>query len=116
MVAYHHPGTGLVEEKKKSPDQGMQCVFSSLFRPITKLMWILACNESNLQADTKWKGKGIRETTLLINGFKPKTAKSSSCRPAVCFNDCGTGPDVGLSSFSLSNVLDKFIVNYKGLL
>ena len=78
----------------------MQCVFSSLFRPITKLMWIPACNETNLQADTQWKGKGIRETTLLINGFKLKTTNSSSCRPAVCFNDCGMGPDVGLSSFS----------------
>ena len=94
----------------------MQCVFSSLFRPITKLMWIPACNETNLQADTQWKGKGNRATTLLINGFKPKTTKSSSCRPAVCFNDCGMGPDVGLSSFSLSNVLDKFIVNYRGIL
>ena len=69
----------------------MQCVFSSLFRPITKLMWIPACNETNLQADTQWKGKGIRETTLLINGFKLKMTKSSSCWPAVCFNDCGMG-------------------------
>ena len=94
----------------------MKCVFSSLFRPITKLMWIPACNETNLQADTQWKGKGIRETNLLINGFKLKTTKSSSCRSAVCFNDCGMGPDVGLSSFSLSNVLGKFIVNYRGLL
>ena len=93
----------------------MQCVISSLFRPITKLMWILVCNETNLQAYTQWKGKGIRET-LLINGFKLKTTKSSSCRPAVCFNDCGMGPDVCLSSFSLSNVLGKFIVNYRGLL
>ena len=80
----------------------MQCVFSSLFRPITKLMWIPACNETNLQADTQWKGKGIRETTLLINGFKPKTTKSSFCRPAGCFNDCGMGPYVGLSSSSSS--------------
>ena len=94
----------------------MQYVFSSLFRPITKLMWIPACNETNLQADTQWKGKGIRETTLLINVFKLKTTKSSSCRPAVCFNDCGLGPDVGLSNFSLSNVLGKFIVNYRGIL
>ena len=83
----------------KSTHQGMQCVFSSLFRPITKLMWIPACNETNLQADTQWKGKGFRETTSLINGFKLKTTKSSSCRPAVCFNDCGMGPDVGLSRF-----------------
>ena len=67
----------------------------------------------NLQTDTHWKGKGIRETTLLINGFKPKTTKSSSCRPVVCFNDCGMGRYVGLSSFSLSNVLSKFTVNYK---
>ena len=44
--------------------------------------------------DTQWKGKGVRETTLLINGFKPKTTKSSSCRPAVWFNDCGMGPRV----------------------
>ena len=70
----------------------MQCVFSSLFRPITKLMWIPACSETNLQADTQWKGKDIREITLSINGFKPKTTKSSFCRPAVCFNDCGMGP------------------------
>ena len=105
-----------VSWQNKSTHQEMQCVFSSLFRPITKLMWIPACNETNLQADTQWKGKGIRETTLLINGFKLKTTKSSSCRPAVCFNDCGMGPDVGLSSFSLSNVLSKFIVNYRGLL
>ena len=94
----------------------MQCVFSSLFRPITKLMWIPACNETNLQADTQWKRTGITETTLLINGFKPKTTQSSSCRSAVCFNDCGMGPYVGLSSFSLSNVLGKFIVNYRGIL
>ena len=33
-----------------------------------------------------------------------------------CFNDCAMGPYVGLSSFSLSNVLGKFIVNYRGLL
>ena len=79
-------------------------------------MWIPACNEANLQADTQWKRKGIKETTLLINGFKPKTTKSSSCRPDVCFNDCGMGPHVGLSSFSLSNVLGKSIVNYGGLL
>ena len=77
--------------QNKSTHQGMQCVFSSLFRPITKLMWIPACNETYLQADTQRKGKGIRETTLLINGFKLKTTKSSSCRPAVCFNDCGMG-------------------------
>ena len=35
-----------------------------------------------------------------------------ACRPAVGFNDCGMGPNVDLSSFSLSNVLGKFIVNY----
>ena len=40
--------------------------------------------------------------------------KLSSCRPALCFNDCGKDPCVGLSSFSLSNVLGKLIVNYKG--
>ena len=114
MVAYHHPGIGLVDKTSRLT---RECsVFSSLFRPITKLMWIPACNETNLQADTQRKGKGIWETTLLINGFKLKTTKSSSCRPAVCFNDCGMGPDVGLSSFSLSNVLGKFIVNYRGLL
>ena len=94
----------------------MQCVFSSPFRPITKLMWIPVYNETNLQADTQWKGKGIRETNLLINGFEPTTTKSSSCRPAVCFNDCGMDPNVGLSSFSLSNVFGKFIVNYRGVL
>ena len=103
------PSWHRVSWQNKSTHQGMQCVFSSLFRPITKLMWIPACNETNLQTDTQWKWKGIRETTLLINGFKLKTTKSSSCRPAVCFNDCGMGPDVGLSSFSLSNVLGKFI-------
>ena len=92
----------------------MQCVFSSLFRPITKLMWIPACNETNLQADTQWKGKGIRETTWLINGFRLKTTKSSSCRPAVCFNDCGMGPDVGLS-FSVNSL---WIIGlcYRGML
>ena len=41
-----------------------------------------------------------------------RLSRSSSCRPAVCFNDCAMGPYVGLSSFSLSNVLGKFIVNY----
>ena len=40
--------------------------------------------------------------------------KMSSCRPALCFNDCGKDPCVGLSSFSLSNVLGQLIVNYKG--
>ena len=110
------PSWHWVSLQNQSTHQGMQCVFSSLFRPITKLMWIPACNETDLQADTQWKGKGIRETTLLINDFKLKTTKSSSCRPVVCFNDCGMGPDVGLSSLSLSNVLGKFIVNYRGLL
>ena len=71
------PSWHRVSWQNKSTHQGMQCVFSSLFRPITKLMWIPACNETNLQADTQWKGKGIRETTLLINGFKLKTTKSS---------------------------------------
>ena len=116
MVAYHHPGIGSVDKTSRLTRPGMQCVFSRLFTPITKLMWIPASNETNLQADTQWKGKGIRETTLLINGFKPKTTKSSSCRPTVCFIDCGMGPYVGLSSFSLPNVLGKFIVNYRGLL
>ena len=47
-----------------SNHQGMQCVLSSLLtEPITKLMWILACNETNLWADTQWKGKVIRVTT-----------------------------------------------------
>ena len=32
--------------------------------------------------------------------------KLSSCRPALCFNDCGKDPYVGLSSFSLSSVVD----------
>ena len=36
------------------------------------------------------KRKGHQRDNL-INGFKPKTTKSSSCRPAVCFDDCGTG-------------------------
>ena len=82
MFAYHNPGIGLVDKTSRLT---RECsVFSSLFRPITKLMWIPACNETNLQADTQWKGKGIRETTLLINGFKLKTTKLSSCRPAVC--------------------------------
>ena len=96
----------------------MQCVFRSLFRPITKLMWIPACNETNLQASTQWKGKGITETTLLINGFKPKTSESSPCGPAVCFNDCGMGPYVGLSSFSLSSVNSLWIIGvcYRGML
>ena len=94
------PSWHRVSWQNKSTHQGIQRVFSSLFRPMTKLMWIPACSETNLQADTQWKGKGIRETTLLINGFKLKATKSSSCRPAVCFNDCGMGPDVGLSSFS----------------
>ena len=49
---------------------------------------------------------------MLINGFKPKMTKSSSCRPDVCLNDYGKG----LSSFSLSNVLGKLIVNYRCLL
>ena len=31
---------------------------------MTKLMWIPACNETNLHVDTQLKGKGIRETTL----------------------------------------------------
>ena len=31
----------------------MQCVFSSLFRPMTKLMWIPACNETNLPRASK---------------------------------------------------------------
>ena len=62
------------------------------------------------------KRKVIRETTLLINGFNPKTTKSSSFRQAVCFNDFAKGPYVGLSSFSLSKVLGKLIVNYRGLL
>ena len=78
------PSWHRVSWQNKSTHQGMQCVFSSLFRPITKLMWIPACNETNPQADTQWKGKGIRETTLLINGCKLKTTKSSSCRPAAC--------------------------------
>ena len=59
---------------------------------MTKFMWIPACNETNLQADTQWKGKGTRETTLSIKGFKPKTTKSSPCRSAFCFSDCGMGP------------------------
>ena len=47
-----------------SNHQGMQCVLSSLLtESITKLMWILACNETNLWADTQWKGKVIRVTT-----------------------------------------------------
>ena len=110
------PSWHRVSWQNNSTHLGMQCVFSSLFRPITKLMLIPACNETNLQADTQWKGKGIRETTLAINGFKLKTTKSSSCWPAVCFNDCGMGPYMGLLSFSLSSVLGKFIVNYRGLL
>ena len=57
-----------VSWQNKSTHQGMQCVFSSLFRPITKLMWIPACNETNLQADTQWKGKAIREFQWLWNG------------------------------------------------
>ena len=79
------PSSHRVSWQNKSTHQGMQCVFSSLFRPIIKLMWIPACNETNLQANTQWKGKGIRETTLLINSFKPKTTKSSSCvdQPSV---------------------------------
>ena len=112
------PSWHRVSWQNKSTHQGMQCVFSSLFRPITKLMWIPACNETNLQADSQWKGKGIRETTLLINGFKPKTAKSSSCRPAVCFNDCGMGPHVGSWSFSLFSVNSLWIIGgcYRGML
>ena len=62
------------------------------------------------------KERASERQLLLINGFKLKTTKSSSCRPAVCFDDCGMGSDVGLSSLSLSNVLGKFIVNYRGLL
>ena len=115
------PSWHRVSWQNKSTHQGMQCVFSSLFRPITKLMWIPACNETNLQADTPWKGKDIRETTLLINGFKLKTTKSSSCRPAVCFNDCGMGPDVGLSRFShcpMFSVNSLWIIGacYRGIL
>ena len=83
------PSWHRVSWQNKSTHQGMQCVFSSLFRPLTKIMWIPACNETNLQADTQRKGKGIRETTLFINGFKLKTTKLSSCRLAVCFSDCG---------------------------
>ena len=62
------PSWHRVSWQNKSTHQGMQCVFSSLFRPITKLMWIPACNETNLQADTRWKGKGIREFQWLWNG------------------------------------------------
>ena len=108
MVVYHHPSIGLIG---KTCHQKMQCVFSTLFVFTTKLMWISAYNESHLQADTQWKGNVIRETTLLINGFRPTCWPT--CRPAVCFNDCRKGPHVGLSRFSLSNVLDKFIVNYR---
>ena len=70
------PSWHRVSWQNKSTHQGVQCVFSSLIRPITKLMWIPACNETNLQADIHWKGKGIRETTLLINGFKLKTTSA----------------------------------------
>ena len=41
------------------------------------------------------------ETIELVNGFKPKMTRSSSCRPAICFNDCRKGPYVGLPSFSI---------------
>ena len=52
--------------QNKSNHQGMQCVLSSLLtESITKLMWILACNETNLWADTQWKGNVIRVTTWL---------------------------------------------------
>ena len=44
------PSWQRVSWQNKSTHQGMQCVFSSLFRPITKSMWIPACNETNLQA------------------------------------------------------------------
>ena len=37
-------------------------------------------------------------------------------RASESFNYCGMGPDVGLLSFSLSNVFGEFIVNYRGLL
>ena len=78
----------------------MQFVFSSLFEPTTKLMWIPTCDESNLQSDTQWKRKVTRETTMLVNGFKPKVINSSSCRPAVCFNEwLWIGPSCGFTGF-----------------
>ena len=114
MVAYHHPCIGLVD--KTSRVTRKSSVFSAVcLGPLTKLMWIPACNQINLQADTQWKGKVIRETTFLINGFKPKTTKSPSCWPDVWFNDRGKCPYVCLSNFALSTVLGKLLVNYWGL-
>ena len=98
--------------------QGMQCVFSSLFRPITKLMWIPACNETNLQADRySMKRKARQRDNFVIQWLQAETTKSSSCPPPVCFNDCGMGPRVGLSSFSFSvNSLWIIGVCYRGIL
>ena len=104
----------------------MQCVFSSLFRPITKLMWIPACNETILQADRySMKRKG-RQRDNFVNQwlhwsrFKPKTTESSSCRPAVCFNYCGMGPHVGyrVSHCPTFSVNSLWIIGvcYRGML
>ena len=58
--------TWFLVDKNKSNHQGMQCVLSSLLtESITKLMWILACNETNLWADTQWKGKGHQSDNLI---------------------------------------------------
>ena len=107
MVAYHHPGIGLVDKTSRFP---REC---SVFSAVCLGPWQNYCEFLLVMRPTyrsilnEKERASERQLCWSMASCWKRLSRSSSCRPAVCFNDCAMGPYVGLSSFSLSNVLGK---------